>query len=236
MLSIVNANLVFNEDTNIEKQLFENLNIHFNKGEFVTIIGDNGAGKSSLLNLISGSCAIKSGEIILNGNDILKESEWKRAKYIGRVFQSPAVGLAPDLTLLENFTVMLHKNKKYMLGRGLSKSDKEIIFKELKSLNVNLENKLSSRPNELSGGQCQSAALIMAVLANPLLLLLDEHTAALDPQFAKSVIKLTEQIITERSLTALMVTHNISDALRYGNRMIMIKNGNIHLDISCEKK
>jgi len=236
VLSIKNADLTFNPNTNIEKRLFNKLNLHFNERDFVTVIGANGSGKSSLLNMISGNYILEAGTVFLKNKDISKDPEWKRAKYIGRVFQSPVLGLAPDMTLVENFAIMLHKNKKHIFSKGITKNEKKIIYNELKSLNVNLEDKLSNKPSELSGGQCQSAALLMAVLANPLILLLDEHTAALDPQSARKVLSLTERLIKDRKLTAIMVTHNINNALQYGNRLIMIKDGVPILDVAGEEK
>ena len=236
MLTIRNADLTFYQNTNMEKRLFKKLNIHVNDTDFITVIGANGSGKSSLINVISGTYILQSGNVVLKNKDISKDPEWKRAKYIGRVFQNHAWGLAQDMTLIENFAIVLHKQQKNIFAKAVTPKIKEIIHAELSPLNINLIEKLSSKPSELSGGQCQSAALIMAVLANPLLLLLDEHTAALDPQSSINILSLTEKLVNERKLTAIMVTHNINNALQYGNRMIMMKNGIIVLDVAGEEK
>lgn len=231
MLSIKHAELTFNANTNIEKKLFTDLNIDFVKGDFTTIIGPNGSGKSSILNVITGVYRLDAGEIILRDQNITHVSQWKRARYIGRVFQNPMQGLAPDLTLIENFAVMLNKREKGSLHIAVTKKNKDRIKEELLALRINLEDKLECRPGELSGGQCQAAALILAVLSEPLILLLDEHTAALDPKSAKNIMELTEKLIQDKKITAIMVTHNINDALRYGDRMVMMKEGNVILDI-----
>jgi len=236
MLLIKDAVLTFNSNTNIEKRLFSKLNLHFKEGDFVTVIGPNGSGKSSLLNIIAGTCMLESGKILLQNNNVAKDCEWMRAKYIGRVFQNPTWGFAPDMTLLENLAIMLQKHQKHIFSKGMSQKVKEKIYNEIKSLNINLEDKLLNKPNELSGGQCQSAALMLAVLSNPLIILLDEHTASLDPQSARNVLSLTESLIKEKKLTAIMVTHNINDAMKYGNRMIMMKNGHPILDVTEEEK
>ncbi len=205
----------------------------FNEG---TVIGGNGAGKSTLLNLISGTYMIDSGNIILNGDDISKQKEYKRAARIGRVFQDPMTGTCADLTIEENFSIAKRRGKLRTLRMGLTSKEKEEYRDLLKSLNLGLENRLTSKVGLLSGGQRQALTLLMATLVKPELLLLDEHTAALDPKTASRVLSLTDELVRKDNLTTLMITHNMKDAIKYGNRLIMMSEGKIILDVRDEEK
>lgn len=208
------------------------VNLSVNKGEFVTIIGSNGAGKSTLLNLIAGRYLPDRGQIVLDGVDITRWSEHRRAQYIGRVFQDPLQGTAASMTIEENLSIAEYRGKRRTLGRGVTPAGRERYRKLLAPLGLGLENRLSNVVRLLSGGQRQSLSLIMATMTKPSLLLLDEHTAALDPKTAQQVLHLTTQIVAEYGLTTLMVTHNLEHALRIGDRTIMLHEGRIVLDLS----
>lgn len=226
----------FNPQTINEKRVLNGLDLHMKKGDFISVIGGNGAGKSTTLNMIAGVHVPDSGSILLDGMDITRLPEYERAAYLGRVFQDPMMGTAADMEIQENLALAYRRGKKRGFGWGITKQEKEIYVDLLKTLDLGLETRLTSKVGLLSGGQRQALTLLMATLISPKLLLLDEHTAALDPKTAKKVLELTQQIVTARSLTALMVTHNMKDAIEYGNRLIMMYDGRIIFDIEGEEK
>ncbi|MDY4835361.1 MAG: ATP-binding cassette domain-containing protein [Frisingicoccus sp.] len=236
MLKIKNVKKTFNAGTINEKKALNGINLHLEPEDFVTIIGGNGAGKSTTLNMIAGVYPIDSGTIILDGVNISRLPEHARAKYLGRVFQDPMRGTAADMEIQENLALALRRGEKRGLRWGISKEEKEQYKKLLTRLDLGLEDRLSSKVGLLSGGQRQALTLLMATLKKPKLLLLDEHTAALDPKTAKKVLDLTEEIVNENHLTALMVTHNMKDAIRLGNRLIMMHEGRIIYDVRGEEK
>ena len=236
MLRVENICKTFFAGTINEKKALQGLSLHLKPGDFVTVIGGNGAGKSTLMNSIAGVFPIDSGKIIIDGNDITKTPEHKRAKYIGRVFQDPMMGTAAGMMIEENLAIAARRGKTPGLKWGLD-SDNQTWFSELlQELDLGLENRMTAKVGLLSGGQRQALTLLMATLQNPRLLLLDEHTAALDPKTAHKVLTLTEKIISENRLSTLMVTHNMKDAIRYGNRLVMMHEGNIIYDVSGEEK
>ncbi len=236
MLKIENVNKTFNRGTINEKVALNGLNLHMNPGDFITIIGGNGAGKSTMLNMIAGVYPIDAGVITLDGEDISRIPEYARAKYLGRVFQDPMHGTAAGMEIEENLALAYRRGKKRSLRWGITKEEKEIYAEKLKNLGLGLETRMTSKVGLLSGGQRQALTLLMAALQKPKILLLDEHTAALDPKTAKKVLDLTDLIVNEDHLTALMVTHNMKDAIRMGNRLIMMHEGRIIYDISGEEK
>ena len=236
MLKIISVNKIFNKNSLDEHVALNNLNLHVSEGEFVTVIGGNGAGKSTLFNAISGSMLCDSGEIILDGKDITYMPEHKRASYIGRIFQDPMKGTAPNLTVGENLIIAYMRSTKRNIMGVPSKKEKDYIKEHLSSLNLGLENRMNTKIGLLSGGQRQAVTLVMATLVKPKLLLLDEHTAALDPASAKSVTELTKKIVADNNITTLMITHNISSALEMGTRTIMMDSGSIALDLRDEER
>lgn len=236
MLEIRNVTKVFNAGTANEKVALRNLSLTLNDGDFVTVIGGNGAGKSTLLNAICGTWRLDAGNILVDGKDITRMPEHKRARYLGRVFQDPMMGTAASMSIDENMALAARRGKRRGLGWGITKKEREEYKKELAVLELGLENRLSTKIGILSGGQRQAVTLLMAALKRPQLLLLDEHTAALDPKTAAKVLQISNKIISEHNLTTLMVTHNMNDAIAYGNRLIMMYNGGIILDISGEEK
>lgn len=236
MLKIKNVKKTFNAGTINEKKALNGINLHLEPEDFVTIIGGNGAGKSTTLNMIAGVYPIDSGTIVLDGVNISRLPEHARAKYLGRVFQDPMRGTAADMEIQENLALALRRGEKRGLRWGISKEEKEQYKKLLTRLDLGLEDRLSSKVGLLSGGQRQALTLLMATLKKPKLLLLDEHTAALDPKTAKKVLDLTEEIVNENHLTALMVTHNMKNAIRLGNRLIMMHEGRIIYDVRGEEK
>ena len=238
MLKIENLTKIFNLDQPVEnhKIALDNISLHIEKGEFVTIIGGNGSGKSTLMNMICGVFPAESGKILIDGKDVTKLNESKRAKYIGRVFQDPNMGTAGNMNIQENMELAMRRNKKKTLKWGFTKSNKEFFKEKLASLNLGLEHRLEQKIGLLSGGQRQAITLLMATLIEPKILLLDEHTAALDPKTAKIVLDLTEEIVKQNNVTTIMITHNMRDAIKYGNRLIMLNNGNIILDVKGEDK
>ena len=236
MLKISNVKKTFNAGTINEKKALNGINLHLEPEDFVTIIGGNGAGKSTTLNMIAGVYPIDSGTIVLDGVNISRLPEHARAKYLGRVFQDPMRGTAADMEIQENLALALRRGERRGLRWGISKEEKEQYKKLLTRLDLGLEDRLSSKVGLLSGGQRQALTLLMATLKKPKLLLLDEHTAALDPKTAKKVLDLTEEIVNENHLTALMVTHNMKDAIRLGNRLIMMHEGRIIYDVRGEEK
>ena len=236
MLKVENISKVFNKDTVNEKKAITNLNLHLNEGDFLTIIGSNGAGKSTLLNCIAGTYQIDDGSIVLDGNDITKLKQFERAKYIARVFQDPLLGTAADMEIQENLSLALHRGEKRNLRYGITNKEKELFKQNLSLLNLHLEDRLTSKVGLLSGGQRQGLTLLMATIKKPSLLLLDEHTAALDPITARNVLDITDKLVNENHITTIMVTHNMQDAIDYGNRLIMMNDGKIIFDISGEQK
>ena len=237
MLNITNVCKTFNAGTINEKRALVNVNLTLDAGDFVTVIGGNGAGKSTLMNMIAGVYPIDSGVIELDGKDISLLSEPARAKYLGRVFQDPMMGTAADMQIIENLAMAKRRGKTRTLAWGVTKSEKDEYTERLAELGLGLEKRLTSKVGLLSGGQRQALTLLMATLTEPKLLLLDEHTAALDPKTASKVLELTEKIVGEHQLTTLMVTHNMNDAIRLGNRLIMMHEGHIIYDVAgAEKK
>ena len=236
MLKITNVKKTFNVGTINEKTALNNIDFEMQPGDFVTIIGGNGAGKSTLLNMIAGVYPIDAGVILLDNIDISRMPEHARAAYLGRVFQDPMRGTAAGMEIQENLALAYRRGKKRGLSWGITKEEKELYFERLKELDLGLETRMSSKVGLLSGGQRQALTLLMAALQKPKILLLDEHTAALDPKTAKKVLDLTELIVNEDKLTALMVTHNMKDAIRMGNRLIMMHEGRIIYDVSGEEK
>ena len=236
MLEIKNVSKTFNIGTINEKKALNKLSLKLNPGDFVTIIGGNGAGKSTMLNMIAGVYPIDGGQIIIDGVDISRMPEYKRAKYIGRVFQDPMMGTSAGMQIDENLALAFRRGEKRGLSWGIKKSEKELYKEILAKLGLGLQTRMTSKVGLLSGGQRQALTLLMATLKKPKLLLLDEHTAALDPQTAKTVLDLTEQIVAEQNLTAMMVTHNMKDALNIGNRLIMMHSGRVIYDVSGEEK
>jgi len=235
MIAIENATLTFNAGTPNENRVFEALNLRVEKGEFITIIGSNGAGKSTLFNLLSGSVMPDSGRILLSGRDVTKEPEFKRAKTLGRIFQDPLAGTASNMTLEDNMMVCFKKGFKG-LRIGLNRKRREFFKEQLKFLDMGLEDRLKDNVGLLSGGQRQALTLLMMVLSRPELVLLDEHTAALDPRNAEIVLRLTTHFVKEYGLTTLMVTHNMQHAIDLGNRLLMMDSGEVVLDIRGEEK
>ena len=236
MLEIKNVSKTFNIGTINEKKALNKLSLKLNPGDFVTIIGGNGAGKSTMLNMIAGVYPIDGGQIIIDGVDISRMPEHKRAKYIGRVFQDPMMGTSAGMQIDENLALAFRRGEKRGLSWGIKKSEKELYKEILAKLGLGLQTRMTSKVGLLSGGQRQALTLLMATLKKPKLLLLDEHTAALDPQTAKTVLDLTEQIVAEQNLTAMMVTHNMKDALSIGNRLIMMHSGRVIYDVRGEEK
>jgi len=236
MLQLTNIYKTFNANTVNEKLVLNDIDLELNRGDFVTVIGGNGAGKSTMLNLIAGVHYPDQGTIILDGEDITKLPEHVRAKNLGRVFQDPMMGTASNMEIEENLALAYRRGKKRGLGWGITKEERELYVDKLKTLDLGLETRLSTKVGLLSGGQRQALTLLMATLQQPKLLLLDEHTAALDPKTASKVLELSQQIIAEQALTALMVTHNMKNAIQYGNRLIMMYDAKIIFDVSGEEK
>ena len=241
MLEIQNIHKTFNPGTINEKVALNGVNLNLNPGDFVTIIGGNGAGKSTTLNAIAGVWSVDEGKIIIDGVDITKLSEHKRALYLGRVFQDPMTGTAATMSIEENMAIAARRGERRGLGWGITKKERERYKEALKELDLGLEDRLTSKVGLLSGGllsggQRQAITLLMASLKKPKLLLLDEHTAALDPKTAAKVLAISDKIIQEHQLTAMMVTHNMKDAIAHGNRLIMMHEGKIIYDVSGEEK
>ena len=236
MLEVKNIYKTFNPGTVNEKHALNGVSLKLKEGDFVTVIGSNGAGKSTLLNAIAGLWMIDSGSICIDGNDITRLPDYKRARYIGRVFQDPMQGSAATMQIEENMALAARRGKKRTLRKGICQSEREKYREMLKELNLGLEERLTSKVGLLSGGQRQALTLLMATMEKPRLLLLDEHTAALDPKTAAKVLELTEKLVNENHLTTFMVTHNMRDALKYGNRLIMMCDGKIIFDGEGEEK
>ncbi|HHU69629.1 MAG TPA: ATP-binding cassette domain-containing protein [Thermoanaerobacterales bacterium] len=236
MLVLKNISKTFNHNTPYENKVFSHLSFKVNEGDFITIVGGNGAGKSTLLNIISGAIQADSGRIILNGKDISKVPEYKRAVFIGRVFQDPMLGTSPSMTIEENLSLALSRSNNISLKWGLNINKQKLFKSYLSNIPLGLEKRLKTKVSLLSGGQRQALTLIMATMKKPDILLLDEHTASLDPKTALLVNNMTEEIIKKNKITTLMVTHNLEHALKMGNRLIMMHNGRIIMDIKGEEK
>ncbi len=236
MLRLENISKTFNKGTVNEKKALSGLNLHLSSGDFVTVIGGNGAGKSTMLNAIAGVWPVDKGRIFLDGNDITALPEHKRAEFISRVFQDPMMGTAPDMQVEENLALALRRGQRRGLRWGVTAGEKAQYRELLKPLGLGLEDRMSTKVGLLSGGQRQALTLLMASLKKPKLLLLDEHTAALDPATSQTVLELTDRIVGDDGLTAMMITHNMSNAIRHGNRLIMMNDGKIIFDIKGEEK
>ena len=236
MLKLDNIHKTFNPGTINEKIALNGVNLTLNEGDFVTVIGGNGAGKSTTLNAIAGVWPIDSGKIYIGGDDVTKLSEHKRAKYLGRVFQDPMTGTATTMSIEENMASAARRGEKRGLSWGITHQERDTYREMLKTLDLGLEDRLTSKVGLLSGGQRQAITLLMASIKKPKLLLLDEHTAALDPKTAAKVLEISDKIIAENHLTAMMVTHNMKDAIVHGNRLIMMHEGKVILNISGEEK
>ncbi len=236
MLKITNLQKTFNPGTVNAKTALSGLNLELKDGDFVTVIGGNGAGKSTLFNAISGVWKPDYGTIEIDGVDVTNMPEHKRARFLGRVFQDPMKGTSPDMEIAENLAIAARRGTKRRLIWGVRKAERVRYKKLLADLELGLEDRLSSKVGLLSGGQRQAVTLVMATLNRPKLLLLDEHTAALDPKTAAKVLSLTDRIVRENKLTTLMITHNMKDAIAHGNRLIMMYEGNVVVDISGEEK
>ena len=236
MLKIERLSKIFNPGTINERLALDDISLHIRPGDFVTVIGGNGAGKSTLLNVVAGVYRQEAGSIHLDGMRIDKLPEHKRAKYLGRVFQDPLMGTAADMELEENLALARRRGKRRGLSWGVNAKEKAWFYEQLSSLELGLEERMSVKVRLLSGGQRQALTLLMATMNAPKLLLLDEHTAALDPKTARKVLELSDQFIRQMNLTCLMVTHNMRDAIHFGNRLIMMSQGQIILDVSGEEK
>ncbi|SFP51297.1 putative ABC transport system ATP-binding protein [Oscillibacter sp. PC13] len=236
MLELKNIWKTFNAGTVNEKQALRGLNLTLKDGDFVTVIGGNGAGKSTMLNAVAGVWSVDEGSITIDGTDVTRLPEYKRAKFIGRVFQDPMMGTAPTMQIEENLALAARRGQRRGLGWGITRTERADYMELLRNLDLGLENRLTSKVGLLSGGQRQALTLLMASLKQPKLLLLDEHTAALDPKTAAKVLALSDQIVAENHLTTLMVTHNMKDAIAHGNRLIMMYDGKIVIDVAGEEK
>ena len=236
MLKIENVYKTFNAGTVNEKVALKGLNLELKAGDFVTVIGGNGAGKSTMLNAITGVFGVDEGKILIDGVDVTHLPEYKRAQYIGRVFQDPMMGTAATMQIEENLALAARRGQNRGLRTGITKAEREEYMEQLKILDLGLEDRMTAKVGLLSGGQRQALTLLMATLRKPKLLLLDEHTAALDPKTAAKVLEATEKIVRKDNLTTLMITHNMRDAIAHGNRLIMMYNGHVVVDVSGEEK
>lgn len=236
MLELININKNYNPGSVNELCLFKDFNLTVKDGEFVSVVGSNGSGKTSMLNIICGSIAVDSGRILIHGEDITKQKDYIRQRRIGRVYQDPSKGTCPSMTILENMSIAENKGKPYNLGRGVNKAKLETYREMLRPLNLGLEDKMGVQVGSLSGGQRQALALLMATMTPIDFLILDEHTAALDPKTAEIIMELTDKVVKEKKVTTIMVTHNLRYAVEYGNRLIMMHEGKIIYDVSGEEK
>lgn len=236
MLQLSQIHKIFNEGTQDEKVAIDHVNLTLDEGDFVSIIGSNGAGKSTLMNIISGVISPDVGDIYLDGKNVTNTSEFNRSKLIGRVFQDPMAGTAPNMTVEENLAMAFSRNKKRTLRKGVNKKRKQEFCEVLETLHLGLEDRLNAKVGLLSGGERQALSLLMATFTEPSILLLDEHTAALDPARAELITNLTKQIVAQYHLTTLMVTHNMQQAIDLGNRLIMMDKGQIIFEVNKEEK
>ncbi len=236
MLELKNIDKIFNRGTVNEATLFNKFSLTVKRGEFVSVIGSNGSGKTTMLNIISGTLGIDGGRVLLDGADITRSPEYVRARRIGRVFQNPALGTSPKMTILENLSIAANKGRPYLLTFAVDKKKRDVYRESVSSLRLGLEDKMDVPVGMLSGGQRQALSLLMSTMTEPELLLLDEHTAALDPKTAETIMILTDRIVKEKRITAVMVTHNLRYAVDYGDRMLMMHKGGIVLDKAGEEK
>lgn len=236
MLDIIDVEKTFNPGTINEKKALNGINLHLDEGDFVTVIGGNGAGKSTMLNMIAGVYPVDCGSIVIDGIDVTELPEYKRAKYLGRVFQDPMTGTAADMQIEENLALAARRGKRRTLLPGITAKERKEFKELLKTLDLGLEERMTAKVGLLSGGQRQALTLLMATIRKPKLLLLDEHTAALDPKTAKKVLDITEEIVAKDNLITIMITHNMADAIRVGNRLIMMHEGKIIVDVKGEEK
>ena len=236
MLELKGISKYYNVGSVNEMCLFQDFNLNIEKGEFLSVVGSNGSGKTSMLNIICGSIPVESGQILIGDTDITKEKEYKRNKRIGRVYQNPSMGTCPSMTILENMALADNKGKLYGLGRGTNKARIEYYREQLAQLGLGLEDKMDVKVGSLSGGQRQAMALLMSTMTPIEFLILDEHTAALDPKTAEIIMELTDKIVREKKVTTIMVTHNLRYAVEYGDRILMMHQGNAVLDKAGEEK
>ena len=236
MLDLKDVSITFHPGTVNERKALDHVSLHLDPGDFVCVLGSNGAGKSTLLNAVSGTLPIDEGSIILDGMDLSKKAEHIRSRYIGRLFQDPMKGTAPDMSIMENLGLAYSRGKRMSLSKAIRKKDHQYFFERLKALNLGLEEWMTQPVGLLSGGQRQALTLLMSTIVTPKLLLLDEHTAALDPKTAAAVMDLTQRIIEEHSITTLMITHNLRQALEYGNKTIIMNEGRIVAMLEGEQK
>ena len=236
MLDLNDVSVTFHAGTVNERKALDHVSLHLDRGEFVCVLGTNGAGKSTLLNAVSGTLSADSGTITLDGMDLTRQPEHKRARYIGRLFQDPMKGTAPDMSIVENLGLAYSRGKRMTLSRAIQKKDRQLFHDRLSQLGLGLEDRMNQPVGLLSGGQRQALTLLMATIVTPKLLLLDEHTAALDPNTAAQVLKLTDQIIHENQITTLMITHNLRQALEYGTKTLIMNEGKIVRVLEGEEK
>lgn len=236
MLELKHIHKYYNPGTVNEMCLFEDFNLTVEQGDFVSVVGSNGSGKTSMLNILCGSIPVEAGQILMQGEDISHKKEYKRNRKIGRVYQNPALGTCSSMTILENMSLADNKGNFYGLGKGINKNRKSYYQELLSQLNLGLENKLNVKVGSLSGGQRQAMALLMSTMTPIDFLILDEHTAALDPKTADLIMELTDQIVKQKNLTTIMVTHNLRYAVEYGNRLLMMHQGEAVMDLSAEEK